>query len=230
MCGRYGLYDADAKKLEKRFVLQDKPTFVSSNNYNVSPMQRMPIIFEDEGKRVAQIMQWGFIPFFAKGPKGFRPINTVSETAFEKPMWREAMKHHRCLVPARGFFEWKKFEGESGKIERKVPYFIHPKDMDLFAFAGVYSIWKDVEGLPFYTFSIMTTSPNKEMEAIHNRMPVILRPEQETLWLNPEYSEEKQLADLLVPYPDGMLEIYRVSDDVGSPRNNDKHLVEPVAS
>jgi putative SOS response-associated peptidase YedK len=76
----------------------------------------------------------------------------------------------------------------------------------------------------------MTTAPNKEMEPIHNRMPVMLHPEQETPWLNPEYSEEKQLADLLVPYPDGMLEIYRVSDDVSSLRHNDKHLVEAVAA
>jgi len=229
MCGRYGLYDTDAKALETRFELKEQPTFVSQDNYNVSPMQRMPIIYEEDGKRVAQLMQWGFIPFFAKDPRGFRPINTVSETAFEKPMWREAMKHHRCLVPSRGFYEWKKFFGDNGKIERKVPYFIHPKDIDLFAFAGIYSIWKDVEGLPFYTFSIMTTTPNEEMEDIHNRMPVILRPGQEASWLNPEYSEEKQLADLLVPYPDGMLEIYRVSDDVNSARNNDKHLVEAVA-
>ena len=227
MCGRYALYDSDSAVLEERFELQTKPSFVSKDNYNVAPKQRCPVIYEQDGKRVAELMQWGFVPFFAKDPKKtFGSINTVAETAWEKPMWREAVKHHRCLIPARGFYEWKKFFDDKGKLARKVPYFIHPKDMEIFAFAGLYSIWKDVEGYPLYTFSIMTTAPNKEMEEIHNRMPVILRPEQEAPWLDPQYSEREQLAELLVPYEDGMLEIYRVSTDVNSPRNNDKHLVE----
>jgi putative SOS response-associated peptidase YedK len=111
----------------------------------------------------------------------------------------------------------------------KIPYFIHPKDQELFGFAGTYSIWNDVEGRPLYSFSIMTTRPNKDMEPIHDRMPVILRPEQEALWLDRRISEREPLAELLVPYGDGKLEIYRVSGDVNSPRNNDKHLVEAVS-
>jgi putative SOS response-associated peptidase YedK len=206
MCGRYALYET--KDLGPRFNLATKPTFVSKDNYHVAPMQRLPVIYQDEAKgRVAELMQWGF---FAKNPrKSFHPFNTVSETAFDKPMWREAVKHHRCLVPTRGFYEWQKFYGANGKIERKVQYFIHPKDQQLFSFAGIYSIWKDVEGMPLYTFSIMTTTPNKEMEPIHNRMPVILHPDQEAIWLNPAYSEQAQLADLLVPYEDNGLEILK---------------------
>jgi putative SOS response-associated peptidase YedK len=147
MCGRYALYES--KDLGPRFNLATKPTFVSKDDYNVAPMHRLPVIYEKDGARVAELMQWGFLPFFAKDPsKSFRPINTVSETAFEKPMWRQAVQHHRCLVPARGFYEWQKFIGATGKVEHKVPFFIHPKAIDLFAFAGVYSIWKDVEGLP----------------------------------------------------------------------------------
>ena len=170
-------------------------------------------------------MQWGFIPFWSKDPsKGPRPINTMAEHAFDSPMWRGAMKDHRCLIPARGFYEWKVLPDNS-----KVPYYIHPKDIDLLSFAGIYSVWKDVEGLPLYTFSIMTTEPNKEMEPIHNRMPVILHPDQEAIWLDPQYSEREQLADLLVPYEDNGLEIYRVSKDVSNTRNNDKHLVEATS-
>jgi putative SOS response-associated peptidase YedK len=230
MCGRYALYELMG--LRRRFNLATKPTFVSKDNFNVAPRQRLPVIIQDEEKgRLAELMQWGFLPFFAKDPaKSFRPINTVSETAFEKPMWRQAVKHHRALIPTRGFYEWQKFYGDNGKVERKVPYFIHPKDQQLFSFAGVYSVWKDVEGYPLYTFSIMTTGPNKDMEPIHNRMPVMLHPDQEAAWLNPQYSEREQPAELLVPYEDNMLEIYRVSDDVNSPRHNGHHLVEAVAA
>ena len=228
MCGRYTLYEIT--DLEHRFDLATKPQFVSKDNYNAAPMQRMPIVFQEDNKRMAELMQWGFLPSFARDPsKSFRPINTVSETAFEKPMWREAVKHHRALIPSRGFYEWRKFLNTNGKVERKVPYFIHPKDIDIFSFAGIYSIWKDVEGLPLYTFSIMTTTPNKEMEEIHNRMPVILCPEQEASWLSLPYSEQGQLADLLVPYEDGGLDIYKVSEDVNSPRNNNEHLVEHLS-
>jgi putative SOS response-associated peptidase YedK len=230
MCGRYALYET--KDLGPRFNLATKPTFVSKDNYNVAPRQRLPVVYTDPEKgRVAEPMQWGLLPFFARDPRQrFRPINTVSETAFDTPMWREAVKHHRCLVPTRGFYEWQKFYGDNGKVERKVPYFIHPKRMGLFSFAGIYSIWKDVEGLPLYTFSIMTTGPNKEMRPIHDRMPVILHPDQEALWLDPQYSERSQLADLLFPYEDNGLEIYKVSEDVNSTRNNNPHLVEAVAA
>jgi len=229
MWGRYALYET--KDLGPRFNLATKPTFVSKDNYNVAPRQRLPIIYQDpEQGRIAELMQWGFLPFFAKDPsKSFRPINTKSETAFDSRMWREAVKHHRCLVPTRGFYEWQKFEGDNGKVERKVPYFIHPKDQSLFSFAGIYSMWKDVEGLPLYTFSIMTTAPNNQMAPIHNRMPVILHPDQEAVWLDPQYSERSQLAELLVPYEDNGLEMYKVSEDVNSPRNNNPQLVEAVA-
>lgn len=225
MCGRYTLYNAP--HLDKRYNLANK--FVSKDNYNVAPRQRLPVIVEQDGKREAILMQWGFIPFFSKDPtKGFRPINTVSETAFEKNMWRTAVKTHRALIPARGFYEWKKLYDDKGKVERKVPYYIHPKSIDIFSFAGIYSIWNDAEGHPLFTFSIMTTAPNEEMKEIHDRMPVILRPEQETSWLEPANSEPEQLAKLLVPYEDHGLDMYEVSSDVNSPKNNDKHLAQAV--
>ena len=221
MCGRYALYET--KDIGTRFNLATAK-FVSKDNYNVAPRQFLPVIIEDSEKgRIAQEMQWGFMPSWSKDPKGIRPINTKSENAFSG-MWKHATLHQRCLIPSRGFYEWKKTDGS------KTPYFIRPKDQTLFAFAGIYSVWHDVENHPLYTFSIMTTRPNEEMQEIHDRMPVILLPEQEALWLEPAYSEQEQLADLLVPYEDGKLEMYRVSTDVNSTRNNDEHLIEPDVS
>lgn len=223
MCGRYTLYET--KDLGKRFKLVHQQQFMSKDNYNVAPRQWLPVIFDDEEMgRIAEPMQWGYIPMWSKDPtKGPRPINTKSETAFESRMWIGSMRHHRCLIPARGFYEWKHVNEQM-----KVPYFIHPKDQDLFSFAGLYSIWNDVEGRPLYSFSILTTRPNKEMEAIHDRMPVILHPDQEDTWLDRHIDEREILEPLLEPYEDGGLELYRVSDEVNSPRNNDSHLVQAV--
>jgi putative SOS response-associated peptidase YedK len=222
MCGRYALYDT--KDIDSRFNLPRQTKFVSQNNYNVAPRQWLPVIFVDEeAGRIAEPMQWGFIPPWAKDPsKTFRPINTKSETAFESKLWKGAIAHHRCLVPSRGFYEWKQVG------DKKIPYFIHLTDQELFAFAGVYSIWNDVEGRPLYTFSILTTTANKDMEPIHDRMPVILRPEHESFWLDPRNSDHEQLAELLVPYIDGKLVIHQVSEDVNSPRNNNKGLVSTI--
>jgi len=223
MCGRYTLYDT--KDLGKRFGLEHQQQFMSKDNYNVAPRQWLPVIFEDEEMgRIAEPMQWGYIPMWSKDPtKGPRPINTKSETAFESRMWIGSMRHHRCLIPARGFYEWKQVNEKM-----KVPYFIHPKDQLLFSFAGLYSIWNDVEGRPLYSFSILTTRPNEEMKAIHDRMPVILHPDQEATWLDRHIDEREQLEPMLEPYTDGCLELYRVSDEVNSPRNNDSHLVQAV--
>ena len=221
MCGRYTLFDTAG--LSSKFHLTQQPHFVSKDNYNVAPRQWVPVIFEDEEMgRIAEPMQWGFIAPWSKDPnKGPRPINTRSETVFENRLLLGSVRHHRCLVPSRGFYEWKVVNEKT-----KQPYFICPKDQELFTFAGIYSIWYDVEGRPLYSFSILTTWPNKDMKPIHDRMPVILRSEQEASWLDRRISERDRLAQFLVPYDDGKLKIYRVSRDIGSSRNNDYHLID----
>lgn len=223
MCGRYTLYETG--DLGKRFQLDHQKQFKSKDNYNVAPQQWLPVIFDDEEMgRIAEPMQWGYIPMWSKDPtKGPRPINTKAETAFESRMWIGSMRHHRCLVPARGFYEWKHVNERM-----KVPYFIHPKDQALFSFAGIYSIWNDVEGRPLYSFSILTTRPNREMIEVHDRMPVILHPGQEATWLNRHIDEREVIEPFLKPYKDGGLELYRVSDEVNSTRNNDSHLVQAI--
>ena len=221
--GRYVLYDTSG--LGPRFHLTRRHAFVSEDNYNVAPFQWLPVIMQyDSGERVAEPMQWGFIPPWSKDPrKGPRPINAKAETVFESRMWSNAIAHHRCLVPSRGFYEWK-LRAEQVKL----PYFIHPKDQKLFAFAGIFSIWNDAEGHPLKSFSIITTQSNQEMLPIHDRMPVILAPDQESEWLDPAYSEQERLATFLIPYEDGKLEIYRVSDVVNSSRHNGPHLMDAV--
>jgi len=223
MCGRYTLYDTahfrDAFRVDKNTQLDLK------DNYNVSPGQYMPVITSDGIGKQLSLMKWGFIPPWTKDiSKGYKPINAKSETAFESPMWRSAILHHRCLVPSHGFYEWQ--VQEDGKT--KVPYFIYPKYNQLFSFAGLYSTWKDVEGKDIQSFTIMSTEPNKEMAPIHDRMPVILTPGEETNWLSPHNDNRERLEPLLHPYHDNGLEMYKVSSDVNSPRNNDKNLVQAL--
>lgn len=220
MCGRYTLFDT--KDLGKRFNLPRQQRFVSKDNYNVAPRQWVPVIYVDEelGK-IIEPMQWGFIPFWSKGPsKGPRPINTKSETVFDSRLWIGAIRHTRCIVPTRGFYEWKTVNDKM-----KVPYFIRPKDQGIFSFAGIYNAWNDIENRPLFTFSILTTASNKDMEAIHDRMPVILHPDQENIWLDRRVDERKIIDKLMSPYENGKLEITRVSSDVNSPKNNDSHLI-----
>jgi putative SOS response-associated peptidase YedK len=127
MCGRYSLYET--KDLGPRFHLANMPRFVSEDRYNIAPRQWLPVIVNDPAKgRIAEPMQWGFMPPWSKDPakERLRPINTKAEAAFESRIWKGAIAHHRCLVPARGFYEWKHVAEQL-----KVPYFIHPKDQAL---------------------------------------------------------------------------------------------------
>lgn len=181
----------------------------------------MPVIIDDNGKNQVLIMKWGLVPVWAKDANiGYKLINARAESVFDKPMWKGAVLHKRCLVPSSGFYEWKVVDDKT-----KQPYFIKPKDQNMFAFAGIYSSWKDSEGHELLTFSIMTTEPNKEMAKIHNRMPVILRPEDEDTWLRPSSETRSDIEPLLRPLEDGALEMYTVSRDVNSVKNNDEKLI-----
>lgn len=221
MCGRYTL-DKKAGDIAKRFNLAKLPKEVRAN-FNVAPTQVMPVITEDEsGKRHLEPMQWG-IPRVLGKDIVRELINTRADKAFGG-FWKRTVIGHRCLVPATGFYEWKRAK------DGKVPFFIHPKDMDLYAFAGIWDVWKSKDGHEVKVYSIMTTEPNKEMKAIHNRMPVILHRDDESSWLEPSNDTQDGLEPLLVPFEDNGLEIYEVSRDVNSPRNNSKVLLKPVAA
>jgi putative SOS response-associated peptidase YedK len=216
MCGRYTLNKKPAN-LAKRFDVKDVPEDLREN-FNVSPSQIMPVITEDEdGNRHLEQMKWG-IPRVLGKDLVKELINTRSDKAFGN-FWKKTVLHKRCLVPATGFYEWR------ASKDGKTPFFIHPKDIELYSFAGIWSTWKNEDGQEIKTYSIMTTEPNSEMKAIHNRMPVILHPEDEASWIEPSNDNPESLEKLLFPLEDDSLEIYEVSRAVNNPINNDKYLI-----
>lgn len=155
-------------------------------------------------------------------------INAKSEDIQSKPSFRVPFKKQRCLIPSNGFYEWKSDEIKGvSKDKGKIPYYIHFKDNRLFAFAGLFDVWKDPEGKEIYSFTILTTKPNKLIEKIHNRMPVILKREDEERWLSIETSEE-ELIKLLKPVESSEMEAYVVSNEVNNPRKQSPNLIEKL--
>lgn len=220
MCGRYTLHK-EIEEIEHFLgVLEKYGEF--RPNYNVAPTHEMPVCFQDEnGNRILDSMHWGFVGWKPKpGSKGFFPINTREDALTTKPMWTNAFTQRRCIVPANGFYEW------AGSKGNKTPHYMRPKDEDFFGFAGIYSELAPEDKAASRSYSIITTSPNKVMEKIHDRMPVILHPEEFNAWLNPGHEDPNYLMDFLKPYPDDAMEEYIVSKACGNVRNNDPALIE----
>ncbi len=193
----------------------------------------MPVIIQNDSGRHIELMKWGLIPVWAKDPKiGYKLINARDDGIFEKPMWRSVIKRKRAIIPADGFYEWKKLPDPKAKDKIvKHPFYIKPKNTDLFGFAGIWEVWRDAEGKQWPTYSIITTDPNKEMKNIHDRMPVILHKEDETDWLSPANNENRSAIEkLLHPYEDNGLEMFEVSSAVNITKNNDQKLIYPLNS
>ena len=191
MCGRYSL-NLD-QNYYNRFEVVNKLTSFPKNT-QVSPGQVEPIILKQEGLTLVWTMKWGLIPFWAKDRAvGNKMFNVRAESLVTKIGFRKSFTTKRCLVPSNGFYEWKT---ENGK---KNPYFIQVEDRPFFAFAGIYDLWEEpVSGREVYSFAIITTEPNSVIKTLHNRMPVILRPQQEKVWLDHSVLTSK-LAPLLRP-------------------------------
>ena len=221
MCGRYTLA-TQAGRLAEEFGL-DASSVEFPANYNVAPTQGVAAVLEEGGGRHLEVLRWGLIPPWADDPQiGSRMINARSETAPEKPSFRRAFRERRCLIPADGFYEWRRTNGA------KQPYYIHMEGGHPFAFAGLWESWdKGGEG-EVRTCTILTTRANALVDEIHERMPVILAPDAYDVWLDPA-SERDELAGLLAPYPEDEMEAYPVSRFVNSPSNNDPRCVEPAA-
>jgi putative SOS response-associated peptidase YedK len=211
MCGRYTLHSLIGE-LQQHFGLFDGLDFRPS--YNITPSQRVPVVRTHDGARELASCQWGLVPHWVKGTPRQRPINARGETVAEKPFFRNAFRNRRCLIPANGFYEWKR-DGV-----RKQPYFFHLEDRDLFAFAG---LWESREGEdgPSQTCAIITTSASAVMRPVHDRMPVILDPDQYDGWL---LDGRKDLLDAYA----GPLVCHPVGLRVNSPANNDAELLMPV--
>jgi len=220
MCGRYSL-TVPPEEFAQHFGLSDVPDL--EPRYNVAPTQDMPVIRLPEGaSREAVTMRWGLVPFSAASPDGAaRMINARSETVAEKPSFRWAFQKTRCLVPADGFYEWKRTGGV------KQPYHITLRGRGLFAFAGLWDEWTSRDGDRLLSYTVLTTEPNDLMRSIHDRMPVILPPERYAEWLDPG-SNPQGIREILRPVPADALLATAVSDRVNSVRNEGPSLIVPV--
>jgi putative SOS response-associated peptidase YedK len=217
MCGRFTI--ARPERIEARFKTSNKlPLFEPS--WNVSPSQTIPVITRNSPNKII-MMKWGLI--WNKDSK-FGTINIRSESTQEKPFFKNYLLSKRCLIVADSFYEWGEVNLE-GKNE-KYPYNFFLKDRKLFGFGGIYNDFADAEGKPYYTCAILTTTPNKLISKIHNRMPVIIKEKDENSWLDPVNKNIEKLYRFLVPYPEDEMQMRIVGKRVNSPKNDDEKLVE----
>jgi putative SOS response-associated peptidase YedK len=189
--------------------------------YNIAPTQPVPIVRSNPaGRREIALLRWGLIPFWSKDAKiAYRTINARAETIATAPAFRAAFKKRRCLVPASGFYEWKKLDGD------KQPYFIGLRDGAPLAFAGLWERWDKGEA-PVETFTIITGEPNSLVAGLHDRMPVILDPDDYDAWLTAADTAIPQA--LLQPFPSQLMTAYPVSKRVNNARNDDPAMMEPA--
>jgi len=218
MCGRYTLSQAPKKGVTiVRPSGGDAPV---APRYNIAPTQFSAVIPQHDSKRI-HMYQWGLIPHWAKDRSwASKTINARAETLTTKASFRDAIHIGRCLVLADGFYEWKK-EGK-----HKQPYWIHLKSREVFAFAGISSVWRDEEGKQLYTYSIITIPANSFMQPLHHRMPVILKRQDARKWLQQDQAL-KEALNLLQPYPDDEMNAYPVSRMVNQARNEHPSLIRP---
>ena len=183
MCGRYVLRSPLQNVMDAFSAVLEIDGVVVKPRYNIAPTQNVPVIrLNPEGKRTISILKWGLIPSWSKDPAiGSRMINARAETLTEKPSYRNAFRKRRCIVPADGFFEWKK-EGKE-----KQPYYIHPAENSLIGFAGLWEKWGNGDET-IESYTIITTEPGEVTKEVHDRMPLILNPSQYEKWLSTEES------------------------------------------
>lgn len=216
-------------------------------NYNVAPTSSVLVVVERADERWVDRFRWGLVPFWAKDPSvGSRMINARAETLAEKPAYRQAFRKRRCIIPADGFYEWqvvpgRKADGPGGRA--KQPMYIHRRDGDRLAFAGLWELWTPKGGPapaadgaapgegaePLRTCTVVTGPPNEVVAPIHDRMPVMLPPDAWDVWLDPSVDDADLLRSLLVPAPAGLLVADPVSTAVNNVRNKGPELIERVA-
>ncbi|THK39750.1 SOS response-associated peptidase [Ensifer sp. MPMI2T] len=237
MCGRFAL-TATPKELMELFGLLEAEDFPA--RYNIAPMQPIVVVVaSDRAKpgsnlpeRKAMLVRWGFTPGWVKDPRKFPLlINARSESAVGKAAFRAAMRHRRILVPASGFYEWHRPVKGSGEASQT--YWVRPKRGGIVAFAGLMETWSSADGSEVDTAAILTTGANKSIRHIHDRMPVVIQPEDFARWLDCKTQEPRDVADLMAPAPDDYFEAIAVSDKVNKVANTGPELqaeVTPIRS
>ncbi len=229
MCGRFVLIES-LRAMQNLFGYRipedyDRRVVDMGNRYNIAPTQ--PIVVVDaglDGVRHVRLVRWGLIPAWTKDAKTQSLLfNARSETAADKPSFRTAMRHRRCLVPASGFYEWRRMGAA------KMPYYIRPRDGSTMAFAGITETWLGSEGSEIDTGAILTTSANRLMTMLHDRMPVILAPGDWDEWLDCGNRRPRDVSHLMRPAADDLLEAIPVSERANSVANDDEALIAPLA-
>lgn len=222
MCGRYAL-TATPEELQALMEYLEDEDFPP--RYNIAPTQPVAIVRFEHGARHFALVRWGLVPSWVKDPKAFSLlINARSETAAEKPSFRAAMRYRRCLVPASGFYEWRRGPGKE-----KQPFWIRPKGGGLVAFAGLWETWSSSDGSEIDSGCILTSAANETIAPIHARMPVVIPPADFARWLEFSEYQPDAIADLLRPAPNDLFEAVPVGPRVNAARNDDLALQEPVA-
>lgn len=218
MCGRYSLI-TEITQLALRFEFEANG-LEQPSRYNVAPTQ--PVLTVRGGEpRHALYMRWGLVPSGAGGVSAGAPmINARAETLAERPSFRAALRERRCLIPADGFYEWQRGGSRS-------PVRVTLASGEPFAFAGLWETWRDPNGDPAGSCTIITTQANELLRPIHDRMPVILPRELESLWLDGGIQDSAALSSLLAPYDSDLMDVYEVSTLVNSAFNDGPELLEP---
>jgi putative SOS response-associated peptidase YedK len=218
MCGRYAL-TLPPEAVRAYFGYVEQPNFPP--RYNIAPTQPVPVVLEENGARHFRLMRWGFLPSWVKDPKEFPlVINIRSETAAEKPSFRNALKRRRCLMPADGFYEWR------GKGKEREAYLAASKDRGAFAFAALWETWISKDGSEIDTVAMVNGDANGVMSAIHHRSPVILEPADWPVWLDPA-NESEGIAAMLKPPPEDAYELIRISEAVNKVSNDGPEVQTP---
>lgn len=214
MCGRFTL-TVDGEVVQSIFGLEAAPAN-HTPRYNIAPSQAVNVITNTQPKTLTQI-QWGLVPSWAKQPDfNAGMINARSETAHEKPTFRDAMRSRRCLIPADGWYEWGR---------DKTPMYIHMPDHEVFAFAGLWEMWRGANGQTVTTCAILTTDATEQLRDVHHRMPVVLRRDEYDTWLHERQPDKRR--DLLRSYTDKPFEVYAVSKQVNKPANDTPDNIMP---
>ena len=223
MCGRYTLATPDPAAVRARFPMGE--TVEIRRRYNVAPGDDVLAVTTDrEGSPRGELLRWGLVPSWSEGPgSAMKMINARVETVAERPAFRRAFERFRCLIPADGFYEWSSPAGGG----RKLAYHIARADHGLFAFAGLWSIWRAEEaGVPLRSCTIITTTPNSQVAQLHDRMPVMLPREGEAAWLDPA-TPRAELLEMLAPLPPEQTSVVPVGPAVNDARYDGPECLAP---
>jgi putative SOS response-associated peptidase YedK len=221
MCGRYAS-TLPPEQMAELFKLLNQLEMVP--RYNIAPTQPVVAIWEEAARREAHFARWGLVPRWVKDPREFPLlVNARVETMAEKPAFRDALKHGRCIIPASGYYEW-----HTGPDKKKQPYYITHADGRPMALAGLYATWVGPEGEEIDSIATITVPANGQLSEVHDRMPAILEGDAIEQWLDVRSVSARHANQLALPLEDGALKFHPVSTRVNSARDDDPGLVEPV--